>query len=719
MSTPPPTPLTLGGRSTGSGTLTTRQVTATLVTLPGQSTGSGTITASASTVPGAFADFAMVPYVAASPYADPMQTNVTTFLPRKDSDAVNAWQRISITATAPSVAGAYGTLGGSNGALYPTPAAYARIGFISDAVPTNTNQQVAFGQFERTPGGQSVTYPESSGNNILGLDQSSFEGQVVYLADRVGASVMRSSEMSVTGNYSGKYQYALPPNVNSYSRVTYFQEYELLQQLRVSYADVLNRAYTKGEVPAPSEPSGSSTTVGGPTSFTWVPTGSALGLVAAGVTYQCSLWVTADIVGLVGQCSLIVYDANYSVLSTITVATSGASGSTATIATARKWVKARLTTPPLPAGATWAALVPLVTSGSTPYDELAFWADELRVWSTTNISQAGPGVSPARAWQPPRQFTVQLKANRINLCENPRLRNGTTLTGTGAVNRMSAYSPPSHSTFTLNAVSSGGFDGGVAGQVVIPEGAVSTFTAAGSQGYMGATSTAGTTAFIQGIQPNSVFTVSVYTQQAAGSLPSTIWAYDGARWVRGTTTSHRQSGASSPANRLSVTVRTGLDWPGSTVIRIGYAAADVAETYNAVPPSLGSIYWTPTTLTASGPWDPTVHYTGSVTPGASAVVSYHGQNWQAVYSNGLRTNTAAHTLNISGILAETGTTAVGTYFDGSTNSLDYMWETNTQPYQSRSHYYRGKMLNAYRLDAAIRDALPVGATYQLIYAPRP
>lgn len=717
---PPPAVITLSGRSTGQGALTARALNTRFVTLSGRSTGSGSIAVTTSSVAGAFRDFALVPYVAASPYADPRQTHVTAFVPRKDTYPVSTWERISITASAPEVIGLFGATNSATGALYPTPAAYARVGIVSDAVPGGTFQQLAAAQFERTPAGRSTTTPEAGGSNILGLDEASGEDQVLYLADRIGATVKRSSEMSVTGSYSYKYQWALPPAVNSYSRVTYFQQFGTLKQLRANYTDTSARAYTKGEVPSPAEPSGTTTTSGGPTSFTFSPTGAALDRVVAGVAYQCSLWAAAEIVGLTAQCQLLVYDAGYNLIQTITSATSGASGVTATLSTARKFFKTRLATPPLVTGATWASLVPVVSSGSTPWDELAFWADEMRVWSLSTTAPAAATTSPARAWQPPRQFTIQLKANRINLCENPRLRNGASLTATGNVTRMAPYIPPGAPSFIFDAITVNGFDGGVSGRFQIPDTAISTLSAAGSQGYIGVTSTSGTDAFIQGLSPSSVFTVSCWIKRTAGPYPITIWAYDGANWVQGSSTSWRQNSALPPPERISVTVRTGPDFPGSTVIRIGHSARDIGIGATPHVPGPGSFWWRPTTLpAATGAWNTTTLYQGSSQIANSSVVSYLGSNWECIYTHGARTTTGACNSYVSGILAENGTDQVGSYFDGSTNSLDYMWEVATLPYACRSHYYRGKGVNQTRLDQAIKDALPVGATYQVLYAPMP
>ena len=81
--------------------------------------------------------------------------------------------------------------------------------------------------------------------------------------------------------------------------------------LNPEHVDLITaRAYTKGEVPAPNEPSGSTTTVGGPTSFAFSPTGAALGKVTAGVAYQCSLWAAAEITGLTaGNVGFILHHA--------------------------------------------------------------------------------------------------------------------------------------------------------------------------------------------------------------------------------------------------------------------------------------------------------------------------------------------------------------------------------------------------------------------------
>jgi hypothetical protein len=57
---------------------------------------------------------------------------------------------------------------------------------------------------------------------------------------------------------------------------------------------------------------------------------------------------------------------------------------------------------------------------------------------------------------------------------------------------------------------------------------------------------------------------------------------------------------------------------------------------------------------------------------------------------------------------------LGTYFDATLPSPDYVWEGT--PFRSRSHYYQNFRFLQYRLSELLEDALPVGVAYQLLFA---
>lgn len=77
----------------------------------------------------------------------------------------------------------------------------------------------------------------------------------------------------------------------------------------------------------------------------------------------------------------------------------------------------------------------------------------------------------------------------------------------------------------------------------------------------------------------------------------------------------------------------------------------------------------------------------------------------------------AHAANVDwwvdDVLVEEGT-AAGDYFDGAESSPDYVWEG--APSRSRSHYYRDYRALQYRLSALVAQAVPLGVSYQLLYA---
>jgi hypothetical protein len=81
------------------------------------------------------------------------------------------------------------------------------------------------------------------------------------------------------------------------------------------------------------------------------------------------------------------------------------------------------------------------------------------------------------------------------------------------------------------------------------------------------------------------------------------------------------------------------------------------------------------------------------------------------------------TVNAGAVLVETGSD-LGDYFDASFPGPDYMWEADTsnnpQPAHTvRSHYYQGWRAKQARLDSMVRDSIPFGGNYQILYATPP
>jgi hypothetical protein len=76
-----------------------------------------------------------------------------------------------------------------------------------------------------------------------------------------------------------------------------------------------------------------------------------------------------------------------------------------------------------------------------------------------------------------------------------------------------------------------------------------------------------------------------------------------------------------------------------------------------------------------------------------------------------------------GVLIEEGY-VLQDYFDGSFPGTDYLWETdwNGVPFtahETTSHYYRRYETKRYRVDALIKENLPLGANYRIYYAQNP
>lgn len=81
--------------------------------------------------------------------------------------------------------------------------------------------------------------------------------------------------------------------------------------------------------------------------------------------------------------------------------------------------------------------------------------------------------------------------------------------------------------------------------------------------------------------------------------------------------------------------------------------------------------------------------------------------------SGARVTHTGWEMYIDDILVELGS-ALLPYFDGNSPGAEYLWENGVA--NSRSHYYRGLSGLRYRLDQAVRDYLPQGSPYQILYA---
>lgn len=103
--------LAFEGTSVSSGTFSPALRLITQISLAGTSVSNGTCVLTQSDVPGAFADFALVPYVPI--YGDPAFSHVTSavYRPGGTTDTVGQWKRLSLTMIAPNTDYAPGPLG--------------------------------------------------------------------------------------------------------------------------------------------------------------------------------------------------------------------------------------------------------------------------------------------------------------------------------------------------------------------------------------------------------------------------------------------------------------------------------------------------------------------------------------------------------------------------------------------------------------------------------
>jgi hypothetical protein len=235
----------------------------------------------------------------------------------------------------------------------------------------------------------------------------------------------------------------------------------------------------------------------------------------------------------------------------------------------------------------------------------------------------------------------------------------------------------------------------------------------GTSPRTGVTTVTGQNGLVDRLKPSTVYTASLYVRPVALAVPVTIWAHNGDTLVRGSSTPILDPTGSTAWFRLSVTFKTNATFGGSGAITLGYGADDVARVFAAVPPDSNDAIWAfveGADPAGSPAWSQTTAYA------IGTQVSYNGAVWQALVQNGPYANVGPLIFYFDQFLLEEAD-RVAPYFDGSQPSGDYMWEGT--PGDSRSHYYRGKRVNQYRLDQIIQRQLGVGASYRIVYASAP
>jgi hypothetical protein len=688
-------PLAFTGTSTSRGAFTPALRLITRISLAGTSVGNGDLALTQSMVPGAFADFALIP-LSSPVYADPAFTHVTSavYRPGGSGDTPNQWRRLSLSLTVPNSEYSPGPLGRIYGIFDQ-----ARLGIGSTNMALNETHQIAYAQFEKTPPG---TDPDTNqfGSNLFTLEQASYEGRMLYAPTGSAGETnymtfARSTERASCGAYAGKFVYQAPPPTNAYTAVQNFGSYPNLRARRQTYADVKYRAFTTDDALPGTTPStdAGGTPIAAPAVLTLNPLQAAFVRVEPGVTYQAQISVATEVAGQQFTCAILRYDANFNLIGTY------ATGATAvTTAGGFKWQQASAQLQ-MEDTAVWAAVVPRVTSGGA--SRFVFYVDEHRIWVPSTLATKKASASPSRTWQPPRQLTLKLRATRVNYVTNPSFQN--------SVAGWSQVKDPSL-TSTVSLVTGGGIVGN-AGSFSMAT-APSATLISGLSPRTGVTSVVGQSALISRLKPSTVYTASLYVKPVACPAPITLWAHDGDQLVRGTSSPLADPSLNETWYRLSVTVKTSPTFGGDGSLSLGYAADDIASVFQAVVPDSNDSVWEQLDDDPSG-------YAGwsqSATYAAGDRAVYNGVLYQARVLNGPYANVGPLTFSWDQILVEEAD-KVAPYFDGNNPSADYVWEG--APGDSRSHYYRGKRVNQYRLDQLIKRQLGVGASYRIVYASAP
>lgn len=688
-------PITLDGTTSSTGAFTPALRLITQIAMnAGSSVGNGTLALTYSDFAGSFTDFAVVPY-GPSVYTDPAFSHATSATIRLGgTDPTNTWRRLSLTVESRNSFYSPGPVGAIYGVFD-----YARLGITSSAMAVGETQQIAYAQFEKTPPGID-TDTSQFGSNLFDLEQSSYEGRLMFTPVGGGGETaymtyIRTNEYTSCGEYSGKFVYQSPPATNSYQAVAQFGSYPNLMAKRQTYADVKYRTFLPGEG-TPDNPNGTGvsggTPVPAPASLTLEPLQAALVRVEPGVTYQAQISVAMETAGLDIRCAILRFDANFNLLGTF------AAGTTVTSAGGYKWQQATATHT-MDATAAWAAVVPRVSSGAA--SRVQFYVDEHRLWVPSTLATKSSGASPARAWQPPRQLIIKVRATRVNYAKNPSFQNS--LWGWGQEKDASV-------TSALTLASGGGIVGNAAQYSITT---VPTATLVnGTSPRTGVISQTAQPALADRLKPDTVYTASIYVLPMAGEAPITLFANDGTNIIRGTSTPIFDPTGNSTWTRLWVTFKTSTTYGGTLRLYLGYAADDVASVYAAVTPGTSDAIWQLQEEAPTGQpaWSQSAPYT------AGALVQWDGQLWQALVKNGPYANVGPLTFRYDHLLVEQAD-KLAPYFDGNEPSADYVWEGT--PGDSRSHYYRGKRVSQYRLDQLIQRQIGVGASYRLVYASAP
>ncbi|WP_326745285.1 hypothetical protein [Streptomyces sp. NBC_01760] len=685
--------LAFEGTSVSSGTFSPALRLITQISLAGTSVSNGTCVLTQSDVPGAFADFALVPYVPI--YGDPAFSHVTSAVYRAGgtTDTVGQWRRLSLTMIAPNADYAPGPLGRIYGVFDQ-----ARVGVQSANMAVGETHQLAYIQFEKTPPGLD-TDTSQFGSNLFTLEQASYEGRMLY--EPVGGAgetnymtFSRTTERPSCGAYSGKFVYQSPPPTNSYTAVQNFGSYPNLSARRQTYADVKYRAFTTDDALPGTNPS---TNVGGtpiaaPATLTLRPLQAALVRVEPGITYQAQISAATEVAGQTFQCAILRYDANFNQIGT------PVTGTAVTTAGGFKWQQAAAQLL-MEDTAVWAAVVPRITSGGA--SRFVFYTDEHRIWVPSTLATKKAGASPARAWQPPRQLILKLRATRVNYVKNPSFQNS--VWGWTHVKDASV-------TSSLTLLTAGGVVGNGARYQMDASPAATLIN--GLSPRTGVTTVTGQNALVERLRPSTVYTASIYVRPIARAVPVTLWAHTGDTLVRGTSTPIFDTTGNTTWFRLAVTFKTNSTFGGSGSFTVGYAAEDVATIYRGAPPDSNAAIWEPVDgdPAAYPPFDQTWPYI------IDDRVSYNGLVWRAIVNNGPFASIGPFIFYMDQFLVEAAD-RVAPFFDGNQPSGDYMWEG--APGDSRSHYYRGKRVNQYRLDQIIQRQLGVGASYRVVYASAP
>lgn len=683
--------------------------------------------------PGAFTDFAIQAGNGSS-LLDPAMSHVTNVILRDPTftpvPLPTDWVRLSITATAPN------SFPGVTDRYTYRRAAFARVHLTADGAALNEIHQFAYAQFEHSPPGVTVD-DEQIGQNLLDIEQGSYEGRVfyeptstrntpAYTTPEPQATFQRATDNVYCGEYSGKFTYQYTPDTdNTYAEVRKFSTYGNIRARRSTYAAVRFRAYTAADalpISGSTLPAPLLAALADPPdlNFALLPMFGAFVAVQPAIVYRAQVVVATERPNLGIYCQVNFYDSNR-VLLDQKIATplhdqSPVTPGRVTSVGARRWqvvggmVKA-------PANAAYAAVVPRITTIPAGTERLVFWCDEHRLLQPAVEATRAAGVSSARPWQAARQLTIKLRATRVNYVTNPQFHANTV---GYEPNPVVAPDPPPLLAATITRRTADGLNKGPCAQYTVtgPGGAaVAIDILTSSQEYVrtGIGSVLAPPALVDRLKPDTKYTASVYVQPTSTPVPLTIWANNGADWIRGETSNPYAPEDAAPWDRIRVTFTTRSTFSGTCHLIVGYAPNSVAYLFGPIVPGTDNFVWQQTDAATPTNWDPATRY-NVIAGQPKPVVKYAGFFWQAQVDNGPAGTTPKLEFRMDQFLLEEGGN-LQDYFDGSNPTSDYMWEGAVG--NSRSHYYRGRSRNQYRLQRALDTHIPLGGSYRILYASAP